>query len=223
MQAWLLRRVAVLLDTFLSALWLRKDDLLKRCTILASFTFLAMDDGGVLIFEDEAARGCADALDAEKLREMLRSDSSLPLPNLVILSACHSEAIGRVLEENGVPHIIAVRHDSGVTDEASLVFLTSLVSGLIAGDTVKTAFDKAQVDIQCKRKRPHLSAASRARQRQKFILLGACNGREQHVNFFQSLGCQSAPGIAVRTVPERRALPFRSPLSSDGESACTKL
>jgi len=127
------------------------------------------------------------------------------LPTLVILSACHSETIGRAIAELGVPHVVAVRRKARVSDHASKVFFTTFVTSLVAGDPVKTAFDKAQRDIKDETLRPGLSRESRARQDKKFILMGSDSAHSGTVPFFVRMQ-HRAPVIKNRRQPY--TLPF---------------
>ena len=115
--------------------------------------FMSKTGENVLGLEDEAHVGCVDPLSAEALRAALDHSPLRSGPDLVILSACHSEEIGHALHNCGVPRVIAVRKDVGVTDQACNVFMTSLIAGLVAGETLTNAFTRAQIDIRDERLR----------------------------------------------------------------------
>ncbi len=47
------------------------------------------------------------------------------LPKLVVLSACHSESVGRGFVAAGVPHVIAVTASSPINDGVAILFMHS--------------------------------------------------------------------------------------------------
>ncbi|CAN0148441.1 unnamed protein product, partial [Ectocarpus fasciculatus] len=64
---------------------------------------------------------------------------------LVFISSCASEPIGNAFVEAGVPHVVAVKHDAEVKDEAALDFSKLFYAALFenGGKTVKQAFESA--------------------------------------------------------------------------------
>jgi len=79
-----------------------------------------------LLFESEQKKaGEGVLINLEKINHILERR---PLPNLqlVFLSACHSEQIGKVFLQNGVPHVICIKQEDEVLDQAALDFTKSL-------------------------------------------------------------------------------------------------
>ena len=66
---------------------------------------------------------------------------------MVVLSACHSEAVGENFVEAGVPHVIAIKQGSRVADEASRTFAESFYLALLHGKTVLEAFDISEAHV----------------------------------------------------------------------------
>ena len=52
-------------------------------------------------------------------------------PDLVFVSACHSEDVGRAFVKVGVPHVVAITKDSPVLDNASQEFAESFYAALL--------------------------------------------------------------------------------------------
>ncbi|CAM9141129.1 unnamed protein product [Chrysoparadoxa australica] len=63
------------------------------------------------------------------------------LPEIVFLSACHSESVADVFVEAGVRHVIAIRGTEKVLDRKALEFTDTFYSHLLMGKTVAEAFE----------------------------------------------------------------------------------
>ena len=93
-----------------------------------------------LCFED--GRGGAVALAPDSLRVLVSAGGHCV--RLVVVNSCHSEPAGRAFVSAGVPHVVAVgsaRNAGRVSDRAALTFCKAFYLGIIAGRTVKQAFD----------------------------------------------------------------------------------
>ena len=67
------------------------------------------------------------------------------------MSACHSAEAGRAFVAAGVPHVVAVRLDSKVLDKSAMQFSQVFYAHLLAGDTVREAFDTADRTVRASR------------------------------------------------------------------------
>ena len=94
----------------------------------------------------------------QKLLEASRVTQNL---KLVFVSACHSESVGQCFVKAGVDHVVAIDTNYGVLDTAAKVFCRSLYSALLAGKTVREAFDTAQQTVRMEPaiREPFLEAA----------------------------------------------------------------
>ena len=75
-------------------------------------------EGDILIFEQED--GTPHYLSEFKLKSMLQESKSDI--QFVLISSCHSENIGRVFYNAGVKHVICIRQEDQIMDEASIKF-----------------------------------------------------------------------------------------------------
>lgn len=95
-----------------------------------------------LCFED--GRGGAAAASPEQLRRLV-SAGGCGVVRLVVVNCCHSQRAGDAFVEAGVPHVVAVscqaNNDGRVSDRAATAFCRAFYLGVIAGRTVKQAFE----------------------------------------------------------------------------------
>ncbi|MBU7046091.1 MAG: CHAT domain-containing protein, partial [Theionarchaea archaeon] len=96
-----------------------------------------------LLFED--GKSGSQPLTGDYLKKLF---SRKRLFKLVILSACHSEAIAEKLVEAGVEHVISIRRDTPVLDRAATVFVHHFYAYLFRGDTVEEAFEMAKLLVE---------------------------------------------------------------------------
>lgn len=62
---------------------------------------------------------------------------------MVFLSACHSESVGKIFKEKGIPIVIAVDQSTKIYDEVCIVFAKYLYEKLLNGATPRMAFEYA--------------------------------------------------------------------------------
>ncbi|KAJ8611023.1 hypothetical protein CTAYLR_007070 [Chrysophaeum taylorii] len=95
-----------------------------------------------LCFED--GKGGAVAVSPEQLR-LLVSAGGCGLLRLAVCNSCHSQRAGCAFVEAGVPHVVAVscraNNDGRVSDRAATAFCRAFYLGVIAGRTVRQAFE----------------------------------------------------------------------------------
>ncbi|CBJ30255.1 SH2 domain containing protein [Ectocarpus siliculosus] len=89
--------------------------------------------------------GIMEPLKVKYLKNLFRVDGIVKT-QLVFISSCSSEASGNVFVAAGVPHVVAVKHNAGVTDGAAREFANVFYNALFENggrSTVKQAFDMA--------------------------------------------------------------------------------
>ena len=95
--------------------------------------------------EIEDGFGGTNMVDSHSIMEAIGGgDKSVESVKLAVVSACHSETIGRCLIKAGVPHVIAVRRSQAVLDAAAKSFLGAFYSKLVRGNTIRSAFQSAR-------------------------------------------------------------------------------
>ncbi|CAN0221959.1 unnamed protein product, partial [Ectocarpus fasciculatus] len=80
----------------------------------------------------------------QDLKNLFRAGGAVKT-QLAFISSCASEPIGNAFVEAGVPHVVAVKHNEEVGDEAAMDFSPVFYDALFenVGRTVKQAFDIA--------------------------------------------------------------------------------
>lgn len=66
----------------------------------------------------------------------------------VFVSACNSENVGKAFVQAGVPHVIAVRRQEQVADDAARTFMKQFYLAVLVGRTVKNAFEIALAAVR---------------------------------------------------------------------------
>ena len=80
-------------------------------------------------------------MDTQRLGTLLSGCRDL---QLVMVSACHSQTIGEVFLEAGVPAVVAINSSFKVYDDAARAFAATLYAGLAQNLRAREAFEKAQ-------------------------------------------------------------------------------
>lgn len=62
---------------------------------------------------------------------------------LVVVSACHSGKLGKVLTENGIPMVVAINSSVAVLEKAAFIFNESFLRFLLMKKTVRQSFKEA--------------------------------------------------------------------------------
>lgn len=81
-----------------------------------------------------------------KIFEML--GNSLHKIKLVFISSCHSERVGAIFSKAGVKHVIAIREDEPVSNDAASLFAEKFYSFIFNHYTICDSFYKAKKYIQ---------------------------------------------------------------------------
>lgn len=102
--------------------------LTKGCNVLH---YSGHGDTDILSFE--TAAGTLEKANMKFLKQLFQAGGIRT--KLVFVSACHSENVGRQFVEAGVPHVVAVKTDAKITDEASRAFASSFCKWFASRDT----------------------------------------------------------------------------------------
>ena len=71
---------------------------------------------------EKRGSGISEKLYEKKLREILKKENIGEYIKLAFISACHSEKLGEVLNDCGVPVVVAINSSQKVLDKAGIVF-----------------------------------------------------------------------------------------------------
>ena len=108
------------------------------------FTGHGTEDGRLLL---EDGYGVAHLLSKEETAQLFTGHNTGQKTPLVLLSACHSETVGRELHAAGVPAVVAVDARVPIADLAAIVFAEHFYAALARGWDVRRAFDDAQETV----------------------------------------------------------------------------
>jgi len=62
---------------------------------------------------------------------------------MVFINACHSEHLGKIFKEAGIPIVVSVQSDLKIADSIAEYFSNQLYSELLQGATIHDAFVRA--------------------------------------------------------------------------------
>jgi hypothetical protein len=102
-------------------------------------------------------------IDADTLTKLFAAGGTKGV-QLVFVSACHSLIAGESFVKAGVPHVVAVRLETPVYDDAARTFAQQFYLALLAGKTVKQAFDVGCESVGSMPQMPE-------KEKKKFLLL----------------------------------------------------
>ena len=103
-----------------------------------------------LILEDKGVKQEIDEIKLEKIFKNLQN--KLKLIDLVFVSTCYSENIGKLFYEYGAKNVIYIKGMTPISDLAALKFSEYFYEELIEGHTIKKSFYNAQNKIKLNRK-----------------------------------------------------------------------
>ncbi|CAM9719867.1 unnamed protein product [Scytosiphon promiscuus] len=134
-----------------------------------------------LAFESNKSTKCGvmEPLKVEPLKKLFQAGGVRT--ELVFISSCSSELTGNAFVEAGVPHVVAVKREESVTDQAAQLFATQFYDALMSHNgryTVQEAFDIALHLVNATNTNTHP-------QGEHFLLLPA--GRGHDVRIFDTL------------------------------------
>jgi len=116
-----------------------------------------------LDFED--GRGGTHELDADTLKQLFAAGGTRGV-ECVFVSACESRQAGEAFVKAGVPHVVAVRLEEAVYDDAAIAFAGAFYLALAVGKTVNQAFEIGRERVAAL---PNLPEAHK--EAEKFLLL----------------------------------------------------
>jgi len=96
-----------------------------------------------LLFED--GKGGSHTVPGDYLKKLIGVGGPF---ELAIVSACHSEKIGQMLNEAGINHVVAIHYDVPVLDKSATTFAEYFYRHLIRGETIQKAFDTAKLLVE---------------------------------------------------------------------------
>jgi len=79
--------------------------------------------------------GLSDKCNETRLKNLLGNEKDHGI-KLAFVSACHSEIIGQILLNSGIPVVIAVNSNTEIADEVCLIFSRNFYMYLLQGLTV---------------------------------------------------------------------------------------
>ena len=97
-----------------------------------------------LAFENDC--GELDKCFANRIQKLL-SKSSIDI-KIVFVNACHSEEVGNVFLEAGIPCVIAVQSELKIEDRVAQKFSENFYRAIFCGETIRNAFDIATMQVQ---------------------------------------------------------------------------
>ena len=97
-----------------------------------------------LLFENKSGEG--DLVKSSKLETFIKR--KIPSLDLVFLAACNSEFIGNIFKSCGAKHVVCVKSDRYVLDEAAIAFTKTFYQKLINQTTICQAFEYAKSFVE---------------------------------------------------------------------------
>ena len=94
-----------------------------------------------LAFENN--NGELEECDSDRIRKLFINENSLNSIQIVFVNACHSEEVGRVFLEAGVPCVIAVQSELKIEDKVAQSFSKIFYQELFNLKTVREAFENS--------------------------------------------------------------------------------
>ena len=121
-----------------------------------------------------------------------------PLPVLVFVSACHSEAAGNAFLRAGAGLVVAVEIDSKLEDLAAHAFTRAFYLALATGNSVESSFHIGQAAVQAAPGRSKEAATTEAK---KFKLMGSGSKDIKPFQFTPTNGFLEPPTLIRDVIP----------------------
>ena len=139
-----------------------------------------------LLFED--GKGGSQPVTGDYLKRFIQMGGPF---ELAVVSACHSEKIGALLVEAGIPHVVAIKCDAPILDHAAIAFVGQFFRSLFQGDALQKAYEMAKLLVEgnpeLMRIKRHLEFAAYKKKEQfipeekKFVLLPKESTHSDHL------------------------------------------
>ena len=100
-------------------------------------------EGDMLLFED--SKWCGVLVSEKNLKNILeccRTDIKC-----VVVLSCHSEFIGDIFFNAGIPHVVCIKEQEKISDNASIIFASAFYKLLFGGNICK-AFEGAKATVK---------------------------------------------------------------------------
>ena len=97
-----------------------------------------------LAFESKKSLGMMEKLTMNRLKKLFENQINLKSIEAMVVSACHSQKIGELMMDSGIPIVICINAPFKVQDEAARSFGKVFHSALVQGMTYQDAFTSAQ-------------------------------------------------------------------------------
>ena len=97
-----------------------------------------------LAFESKKVFGMMEKLSMNRIKKLFENQKNLKSIECMIVSACHSQNIGELMVESGVPVVVAINAPFKIQDEAARAFGKVFHSAWVQGETYQNAFTNAQ-------------------------------------------------------------------------------
>ena len=95
---------------------------------------------------EQSGTGILDKVNQSRLKDLIGSDGQNI--QIAFISSCHSEQIGEIFYQAGIPIVICVNQDSMILNDICILFMRHFYMQLINGRTVKQAFEEAQATVR---------------------------------------------------------------------------
>jgi hypothetical protein len=96
-----------------------------------------------IVFED--GKGGSQPIYGEYLSKLIGTGGPF---ELALISTCFSEPTGNLVNNAGVPHVVAIRRDSTILDKAAIVFAGTFYRHLFNKETIQHSFDMAKLLVE---------------------------------------------------------------------------
>lgn len=101
--------------------------------------------GDFLVLENE--KGGCELVSREQLKKMIRQNKCEL--DFVFVASCHSEEVGTIFQQAGAKHVICIKKQNEVLDDAALTFTTTFYNLIFQqSKDICTAFYQAQLSVE---------------------------------------------------------------------------
>ena len=101
--------------------------------IICHGDYLQSEQKYYLFFENENSE--LDRITGDRFKEFFKN--KINNVKLAFVNACHSEEVGKIFYEAGIPFVIAVQSNLKIEDKAATTFSKTFYMDLISGKTIQ--------------------------------------------------------------------------------------
>ena len=130
-----------------------KDNLNNMITVKPKIVHLSChgdidkDGSFYLAFESKKTVGMMEKLTESQLKILFKNQKDMNSIEAMIVSACHSQKIGELMMESGIPVVIAINAPFKIQDEAARTFGKAFHSALVQGSSYEEAYKHAKSSV----------------------------------------------------------------------------